>query len=229
MQRYSIVTSKNKREVVLLKASPCIWGKCSFCDYILDNSPNQQENIILNKKVLKKVSGIFKSLEVINSGSVFELPYETLVDIKNKVHEKNINKLFFESHWYYKERLKEIEDFFGIPIIFKFGVETFDDYFRNKVLNKGAYFNHHKEVSKYFKSICLLVGIKGQTKDMIDRDIDCLLRYFDYGCINIFTPNTTKIEQDKELIEWFKNKYSFLESYANIEILWNNIDWGIGG
>ena len=37
MDRYSKVTNKNVREIVLLKALPCIWGKCAFCDYIDDN------------------------------------------------------------------------------------------------------------------------------------------------------------------------------------------------
>ena len=32
MDRYSEVTNKNQREIVLLKAFPCKWGKCSFCD-----------------------------------------------------------------------------------------------------------------------------------------------------------------------------------------------------
>ena len=34
MDRYSKITNKNKREIVLLKALPCAWGKCRFCDYI---------------------------------------------------------------------------------------------------------------------------------------------------------------------------------------------------
>ena len=30
MDRYSKVINKNLREIVLLKALPCIWGKCAF-------------------------------------------------------------------------------------------------------------------------------------------------------------------------------------------------------
>ena len=37
MERYSRILEKDKREIVLLKSRPCIWGKCSFCDYIEDN------------------------------------------------------------------------------------------------------------------------------------------------------------------------------------------------
>ena len=43
MDRYSKVINKNLREIVLLKALPCIWGKCAFCDYIDDNDDNIAE------------------------------------------------------------------------------------------------------------------------------------------------------------------------------------------
>ena len=50
MDRYSEITNKNQREIVLLKAFPCVWGKCSFCDYILDNSNFEDEINKLNLK-----------------------------------------------------------------------------------------------------------------------------------------------------------------------------------
>ena len=72
MDRYSKVTNKNVREIVLLKALPCIWGKCAFCDYIDDNGNNIAEINKLNKEVLDNITGEFGVLEVINSGSCFE-------------------------------------------------------------------------------------------------------------------------------------------------------------
>lgn len=229
MIRYDIVKNKNQREIVLLKASPCVWGRCSFCDYIHDNSINIDANVELNKGILQNITGKYKALEVINSGSCFELPKDTLNHIKEIICSKGINKLFLESHWIYRHRLNEMRQFFNIPIIFKCGIETFDDNFRNKVLNKGAVFSGPEEVSKYFNSICLMVGIKGQTKDMIRRDIEYLLEYFKYGCINIYFENTTALKRDEELVQWFKENYSFLEAKDNIEILWNNTDFGVGG
>lgn len=229
MLRYSTIEAKNEREIVLLKGRPCKWGKCAFCDYILDNSENEDLIDKCNMNVLSKVTGKFKKLEVINSGSVFELTKKTLKMIKQIVSEKNIQQLFFESHWFYRLRLKEIEDYFGIPIIFKCGIETFDNEFRNNVLQKGFTLTNPEEASLYFKSICLMVGIKGQTKEMIKKDIDYLLKYFSFGCINIFNDNTTEIKADKELLSWFKDNYSFLNDYPNIEVLWNNTDFNVGG
>ena len=229
MVRYDIVENKNSREIVLLKGHPCIWGRCAFCDYIDDNSENENEMVEFNSKILKNITGEKGVLEVINSGSVFELPEKTLIEIRDIVNQKGIKLLFFESYWSYRDRLSEIREFFKIPIVFKNGVETFNDYFRNNVLKKGKIFYGPKEVAKYFNSICLMVGIKGQTKEMIDYDMECLQKYFEYGCINIFVNNTTDIKADDELIQWFKEKYSYLEKNPNIEILLNNTDFGVGG
>ena len=66
MDRYSEITNKNQREIVLLKAFPCVWGKCSFCDYILDNSNFEDEINKLNFEVLENITGKYKVLEVIN-------------------------------------------------------------------------------------------------------------------------------------------------------------------
>lgn len=125
--------------------------------------------------------------------------------------------------------MQEIRDYFErTKVIFKCGIETFDNDFRNNYLKKGAYFKSYEEVSKYFNSICLLVGIKGQTKEMISHDIDILVNHFDHGCINIYMENSTQVLVDNELISWFKENYSYLEDSENIEILWNNTDFGVG-
>lgn len=228
MDRYSKVINKNLREIVLLKALPCIWGKCAFCDYIDDNDDNIAEINKLNKEVLNNITGEFGVLEVINSGSCFEIPRESLEYIKKIVVEKKIKKLFLESHWCYKNMLQEMRDFFGIEIIFKIGVETFDNSFRNLVLNKNANFKTVDEVKESFQSVCLLVGIKGQTKEMIKRDINLVLENFKYVTINVFINNTTDVKRDEELVQWFTDNFKYLEDYQYIEVLYNNTDFGVG-
>ncbi|WP_294129323.1 radical SAM protein [uncultured Clostridium sp.] len=228
MDRYNKITNKNNREIVLLRAFPCIWGKCSFCDYIDDNGRDEEELNKLNKEVLNNITGEFGVLEVINSGSCFEIPKETMNYIKKIVDEKKIKLLFFESHWCYRNRLDEIRNFFNIPIIFKIGVETFDYDFRNNFLNKNAKFKDVKEVAEKFQSVCLMVGIKGQTKEMIRKDIEILLENFKYATINIFVDNTTSIKRDEELVQWFREEYSYLDNHPTIEVLYHNTDFGVG-
>ncbi len=225
MKRYSILEN---REIVLLKSRPCFWRKCTFCDYIMDNSTNVEEMNQINHKILKKVTGCKEALEVINSGSCFEMPKETLKAIKDVVTAKNIKKLYLESHWVYRHRLADIRSFFEIPIVFKIGVETFDYDFRNITLNKNAHFKHPSEVKEHFDSVCLLVGIQGQTKEMIRKDIELLLRYFEYGTINIFTENSTPVKRDEALIEWFLNEYQHLKDHPTIDMLVENTDFGVG-
>ena len=222
MDRYSKITNKNQREIVLLKAYPCVWGKCRFCDYIDDNSRDKEGMLALNREVLSHVTGEFGVLEVINSGSCFELPEETLEDIRN------IEKLFFEAHWIYRKRLDEMREFFGIQIVYKTGAETFDYDFREHYLNKHADFQDAEELSRYFDSPCLMVGIKGQTKEMIRNDIALLKRYFKLGTINVFTNNTTDVKRDEDLVKWFLEEFRYLEEDPSIEVLYENTDFGVG-
>lgn len=228
MDRYSEITNKNKREIVLLKGFPCVWGKCSFCDYTLDNDSNEEEINNLNFEVLEKVTGKYKVLEVINSGSCFELPKKTLQKIKEVIEKNKIEKLFLESHWCYKNRLDEMRMFFNIPIVFKIGVESFDYNFRNDFLQKNAKFKSIDELKTYFDSPCMMVGIKGQTKEMIKKDMEIILNNFEHATVNVFVNNTTEVKRDEELVKWFRKEYKFLAENEKIEVLYNNTDFGVG-
>lgn len=228
MERYSVIDEKDKREIVLLKSFPCKWGKCTFCDYIEDNSQSRSEMIRLNREILDKVTGKYKKLEVINSASVFELPDETLEDIRDLVNKKNIETLVFEVFYNYRNKLDNIKKYFsGINVEFKTGIETFDEDFRNEFLNKRINVKNPEEVLADFDVICLLVGIKGQTKEMIRRDME-ISKMFPRVCINIFVNNNTEIKQDEELVEWFREEYGYLDSDERYDILWNNTDFGVG-
>ena len=69
-------------------------------------------------------------LHVITSYSIH---YTKLYDkeIKGIISSKRIYKLYFESHWIYKNRIYEMRNYFGIETIVKTGIETFDKDFRN--------------------------------------------------------------------------------------------------
>lgn len=228
MERYNKITNKNPREIVLLKGKPCAWGKCRFCDYIDDNSRDIDTINDLNYEILSRVTGELGVLEVINSGSCFELPKETLKMIKDIIIEKQIHRLFFEAHWMYRKHLQKMREYMGIPITFKIGVETFNRSFREDYLNKHANFDSPEEVRRYFDSPCLMVGIKGQTKEMIDYDIQMLKMHFELGTVNVFTNNSTDVKRDPELVDWFMNKYAYLLEDPNVEVLYEKTDFGVG-
>ena len=228
MERYSVIREKHPREIVLLKAFPCAWGRCASCDYTDDNSRDEEAVNALNFQVLSRVTGQMGVLEVINSGSCFELPEATLLEIRRIIREKQIRRLFFESHWVYRNRLQQMRDFMGVPITFKIGVETFDNDFRERVLNKHADFQTPEEVARYFDSPCLMVGIQGQTREMIDYDIRMLKQHFRLGTVNVFVNNTTAIRRDEELVRWFLDTYGWLREDPAVEVLVENTDFGVG-
>ncbi len=230
MNRYSKITDvhRYKREIVLLKSRPCAYGKCTFCDYILDNSKNIDEINTTNFDVLNNITGEFGILEIINSGNIFELPQATKNRIKEIIKEKDIKLLFVEAHWMYKDHLHKIKDFFETDIFIKTGLESFDNKFREKVLNKGFFHSSSKQLSEMFDSVCLLIGVIGQTEEMIKKDIEIAKKYFDHTTLNLYVNNTTSIKADEELKKWFLEEYNHLFNDPQFEILASNTDFGVG-
>ncbi|WP_297404385.1 radical SAM protein [uncultured Cetobacterium sp.] len=229
--RYNKIEEKNnKREIVLLKGYPCKYGKCSFCNYIEDNSTDESEIEKINFETLEEVTGEYGALEVINSGSVFELPSSTLEKIREVVIKKNIKLVYFEIYYGYKKRLNEIRNMFkGIDIRFRMGMETFDNDFRINVYNKNFNITEKEceELGLDLYSVCLLICVKGQTKEMIERDIELGLKYFKSITVNIFINNGTKVERDDELVKWFVEKYRHLQDDKRVELLIDNKDLGV--
>jgi len=228
--RYSKVEGKFQREIVLLKSFPCAYGKCSFCNYIEDNSTDEEDINRVNLEVLKEITGEFGILEVINSGSVFEIPKKTLEKIREVVYEKDIKILYFEIFYSYLSRLNEIIDYFNekkkVEIRFRTGIESFDNDFRRKVYNKNIFLDE-KKLSEKIYSVCLLIATQGQTKEMIKKDIEIGLKYFKAITINIFVDNGTTVKRDVELVKWFVQDMKHLFNNDRIEILIDNKDLGV--
>ena len=229
MNRYAVITRKIPREIVLLKGRPCLWSRCTFCDYIEDNTTDDALIERVADEVLAQVTGRLGRLEVLNSGSIHELPTSVWERIRDTIRRTGISELICESYWAYRKRLGEVGEFFGIPTRIKIGVETFDDRLRNEVLNKPMPFKSPREVADLTDSICLLVGFQGQTHETVRRDIDILLSTFKYGCVNLFTANSRSAGLIDEAIKaWFRQEYGWLDEHPTIEVLWHNTDFGIG-
>lgn len=230
MERYSKILEKRKREIVLLRGSGCIYRKCPFCDYHLDNCTDKAANFCLNKEVLAKVTGEFGELEVINSGSVFELDQNSLDFIKEVCREKKISTIHFESHYLYQKRIPALrKEFSDFNLKMKLGLETFDWAFREKVLKKGIPDQDGAVISRNFDEANLLFGIRGQSLVSMERDITLGLTYFERLCINIMCQNTTDILPDPELVSLFREAlYPKYRENDRIDILMQNTDFGVG-
>lgn len=230
MERYSVITEKNPREIVLLRGAGCVYKKCTFCDYHIDKCSDKKANFELNKSVLDKVTGIYSNLEVINSGSVFELDDETLDYIKQICLEKNIKIIHFEAHYLFDKHIAALRKRFdAFDIKMKLGLESFDYDFRENVILKGIGERDPRIISKNFDEGNFLFGITGQTLEMMKRDIELGLECFERICINIMCENTTSVKPDKAVINEFMTKlYPIYKDNERIDILINNTDFGVG-
>lgn len=230
--RYSIIHEKNPREIVMLVGNGCKWRKCRFCDYHFDSSADEEFNYSVNELELKKVSGLYGKLEVINSGSFVDLDEKTMELIKRTCVEKNITEVHFECHWIHRLDVPKIKEKFaksGIEIVAKIGIETFDYEFRENMLIKGVDEKRPEVIAEYFDEINLLQGLTGQTVESMICDIETGLKYFRRVCVNIMQENGMPIKPDKEVISQFINKvYPKYKNDDRVDILLENTDFGVG-
>lgn len=232
LTRYSEITEKNPREIVLLRGSGCKWRRCTFCDYHLDFSLDAESNYELNKQELSKVTGKYGKLEVINSGSFVDLDENTFSLILKTCTEKNITEIHFECHWMHKDSIPALRERFsrlGIVTKIKIGVETFDYDYRENILHKGIDTQNPDIIAENFDEVCLLFGLDEQTLDSMRSDIETGLAHFERVCINIMVENSTRIKPNDEVIHTFiQELYPIYKDNNRVDILIENTDFGVG-
>ena len=230
MKRYGVIDNKRKREIVLLRGRGCVYKKCTFCDYYLDSCKDAAVNFAINKATLDEVGGVYGDLEVINSGSVFELDDATLEYIKKICNDKGIKTLHFEAHYIYKNKIPALRNQFkGFDVKMKLGLETFDYRLREDVLCKGIAEQNPSVISDGFDEVNLLFGLSGQSVESMQNDMELALEYFERVCVNIMCGNTTAVKPDKKVIgEFMQYIYPKYADDARVDILINNTDFGVG-
>ncbi len=231
--RYSLIDTKNCREIILLRGRGCSWRRCKFCDYHLDFNINQEENYKFNSEILKKVKGIYKRLEVINSGSFVDLDEKTMLCIEKTAVDCGITELYFECHWNHRFEITELKKRYAsknIKVFVKTGVETFDSDFREKYLDKGITVKSPEEIAEFFDECCLLFGLTGQNLQSMLHDIEIGLKYFRRICINIMSENTKDIKPDINVLDIFMREiYPIYINNERVDILLENTEFGVGG
>lgn len=227
MERYALIHGVLPREFVLLQGTGCRWKRCTFCDYHGDVSDNP---FAVNNEVLTRVQGVYGVLDVINSGSAMELDAQTIEMIKEVVKERNIHTLWFEAHYMYKNQLARFaEQFDGVEVKFRCGVESFDGNLREQWQKGIAAYVTVEDLAKCFQGVCLLCCSEGDSKERILRDIALAEQYFEYASVNVFCENMTAVKRDDELAKWFVEEvFPNLRESKKIEILINNTDLGVG-
>lgn len=230
--RYSNITTKNPREIVLLRASGCRWRRCRFCDYHLDYSRDTAANYTLNHAVLAQVCGQYQRLEVINSGSFCDLDAATMDEIVRVCHEKNIQTVHWECHWRDRAHIAPLRARMaqqGIQCQIKIGIETFDVNFREQVLDKGIDETDPARIAALFDECCLLAGLTGQTADSMRGDIETALTHFSRVCVNLMTANRAPLQPDDAVCHLFRTQVApHYLAHPRVDILMQNTDFGVG-
>lgn len=227
MIRYSEIKTKLPREFLLLQGTGCRWRKCTFCSYYTDVS---DDPFSINRKVISQVSGRYGVLDIINSGSAPELDERTLAQLRKTVEDKNIKTLWFESHYMYRHRLSDFAALFpSCEVKFRCGAETFNGELRESWKKGIPKEVTAADIAQYFKGVCLLIGVEGQTFETVREDIRQAQKYFEYFSINAFVENSTPHRRDNALIERFRREIMpEIADKDGIEILLNNTDLGVG-
>ena len=227
MDRYSVITTKLPREFVLLQGTGCRWRQCIFCDYHEDVS---EDPFSVNKEVIQQITGEFGILDVINSGSAFELDPQTIQLLQAVIKEKKIHTIWFEMHYMYRNRLTDFaKSFAPATVKFRCGVETFDPTLRSRWKKGIPATVTAADVARYFNGVCLLCCTQGETKEHIISDIELAKEHFEYFSINLFCNNHTQVKRDTKLASWFEEEiYPTIKDDPRIEVLLSNTDLGVG-
>lgn len=230
MLRYGIIREKDPREIVLLRGKGCFYKKCTFCDYHLDACSDDDANVALNRDVLKQVTGEYGNLEVINSGSFHELGEKTLLLIRETVREKGIRVVHFEAHYLVRNKIAALREFFpGVEVRLRVGLESFNEDLREGYLKKGMPGVTPEEVARYFQEANFMVGLKGQTLEMMKKDVELGLRYFRRITLNVMCDNTTPVKPDQGVIDVFMREiYPKYKDDVRVDILIHNTDFTVG-
>lgn len=232
MNRYSVITEKNPREIVLLRGRGCRYRRCAFCDYHEDASCDENANLQINTEALSHVTGQFGCLEIVNSGSFCELDSSTMTAIMAVCSTRNISTIHFECHWLYRRHIPALKEAFaaiGVNVKMKIGVETFDAVYREEIMHKGIRENDPAKIAEGFNECCLLFGLPGQTAESMKSDIETGLRHFERICINIMVENSAPLQPSTQVRQIFMTEiYPLYKENSRIDILLNNTDFGVG-
>lgn len=227
MNRYSRIENNFPREFLLLQGLGCKWRKCTFCNYYEDASTSAYET---NRPILEQVTGEYRVLDIINSGSAMELDSQTIALIKEVVKRKHIHTLWFEAHYMYRHQLADFAaQFEGVDVKFRCGIESFSPELRRQ-WNKGIADDvTAADVARYFKGVCLLCCTDGDSRERILNDIELAKKHFEYFSVNLFCENGTSVHRNEELAQWFIIEVlPQIKSIPGIEILVDNTDLGVG-
>lgn len=210
-------------------------GKCIMCDYGKGRNISKEEMLHGLDFAIKNIKGNPTVLLVNTYGSIldeFEFSKDNLITLLTKINKLNFSTIIFETHYktITKEKIDLIKKYVeNKSIYFEIGIESFNDKYRRKCLNKEIDNNELFETIKLVKengfhiSANLLIGVPFlDTYEQLNDSIESINIAFENNVdeITLFPIN---IKQYTLLYELYKNDlYKPISSWMLIEIL-NNV------
>lgn len=210
---------------VILKTRGCFWNRCVMCGFSADSS-----NLVSDEDILNQFHAInakdVECIKIYTSGSFLDTN-EISINVKKKIIEEldknSINKIIVESRpeFITRENLSLLDDRFIIAI----GLETADDYIRNKIINKGFSFLDYKRACNLIHSLGMRVKTYLLLKPpfLIERDaisdtINSGIRCSE--CSDYVSINPCNIQKNTHLERlWFEKGYRSPWLWSCLEVL----------
>jgi hypothetical protein len=210
---------------VFVRSLPCRnRGKCIFCTYHRDNTSSyteaMKENIDLIKRIPLDRTGW---LNIAPSASIFEVPFDSLALLNRILPGAGFDWLCTETHWEYRHLIENLIGYFSmIPTRVKIGLETFDNTQRSR-LGKPFTISGWREVRKFSDAVNLIVGVRGQTREVILEDLKIGGENFNYAEVNVFDSDLGPSGvADHEILKWFHEEGQHIaRSYPSVKV-WMN-------
>ncbi len=221
--------------VIIFRTKGCSWSiksGCTMCGYFNDSlweNLTQEDIFIQFEKAMDKYNGE-KIVKIFNSGSFFddkEIKSKTRIKIINELIKK-VDKISVESRPEYitNEKLAEIYDI-TTPKNFEIGIglETANDFIREKSINKGFNFNHYhdaaKKIKKYdfkIKTYLLLKPPFLTEEEAINDNIETVEKI--KSITDIISLNPTNVQRNTYVeYLWKRNQYSPPWLWSIIKVL----------
>jgi len=184
-----------RRLVVVLQGFPCAWGRCVFCPFSREQSCNTRVVVETNRKVIREAAerlagGGFERITVLNGGSFWELPYDTVVKLSGITRGLIVD---IESRPEYVDEYSVKAAATALAarrLVVRLGFEVWDEELRNRVLRKGIPQSEVERLARLRSRlqregvpveflVYVLFGIEGVDEDKVVESVREFSRLFD--------------------------------------------------
>jgi hypothetical protein len=148
--------------IIILPTIGCSWARdtgCTMCGYVYDSPAEIEQSDLIREfdVALAQLRGV-KYLKIFTSGSFLdteEISIDTRKGILSKINQHRIERVQIESRpeFIHEKELQEIRGYLKPELEIGIGLETADDFIRDKFINKGFTLKDFKSAVRTCKAV----------------------------------------------------------------------------